>query len=372
MINILHAIDTTGPGGAETVFIELLSRLNRQKYKPTVVIRGKGWVYEELCRRGYQPYIVPAKGSFNLRYLLGLIRIIRKEKIGVIQSHLFGSNVYCCLAGLVTRTPVIATFHGSVDFEGERFVSGKFFIINQLASHIVLVSQQLMSRMTALVALNQKKLSIIYNGVATEAYKAGKNDVLRHDLASPDHVIIGSLGNVRPAKGYDILIQAAGLVVQKVPNVKFVIAGDNSNALCQQLIRLRSELGLDDVVLFLGFCDDTPQFLNGIDIFLLSSISEGCPVSVIEAMAAGVPMVVTNCGGLLEMVTDDVDAVVCPTHSPQALADALIRLINEPEVGEKLVANARKTVNSKYTMEVMLGAYENLYAQALKKAGALG
>ena len=366
MINILHAIDTTGPGGAETVFIELLDRLDRTTYTPTVVIRGKGWVHDELCRRGYTPYIVPAKGSFNLRYLFSLVSIIRRKKIDLIQSHLFGSNVYCSLAGWLTRTPVIATFHGSVDVDGERFVSSKFYIINRLASRIILVSEELKARITSLVTLNLRKTSIIYNGVNTTAYNAAKNDALKNRIDFRGDVLIGSLGNVRPAKAYDILIRAAKLVVRTLPDVKFVIAGDNNNALHQTLLELRNKLELDDVVLFLGFCDDTAEFLNGIDVFLLSSTSEGCPVSVIEAMSAGVPLVVTDCGGLLEMVKDDVDALVCPAYSPQALADAIIRLINAPELGAKLVANARETVSSRFTMDAMLNSYEGVYQAALQ------
>ena len=102
MKTILHTIDTTGPGGAETVFIDLATRLPKDKYRSVVVIRGKGWVYEELGRRGVNPILLDAKGSFNLRYLLGLRKIIKEEGVDIIQSHLLGANVYCSLAGLLT------------------------------------------------------------------------------------------------------------------------------------------------------------------------------------------------------------------------------------------------------------------------------
>ena len=79
------------------------------------VIRGKGWVYEELCRRSISPILLDTKGSFNWRYLFALRRLIRKERVDLVQSHLLGPNVYCSIAGLLTSTPVVATFHGSVD-----------------------------------------------------------------------------------------------------------------------------------------------------------------------------------------------------------------------------------------------------------------
>ena len=121
MKTILHVIDTTGPGGAETVFIDLATRLPKDKYRSVVVIRGKGWVYEELRRRGVTPILLEAKGSFNFRYLLGLRKIIQCEGVDLIQSHLLGTNVYCSLVGLLTGKPVIATIHGEVDIgENER------------------------------------------------------------------------------------------------------------------------------------------------------------------------------------------------------------------------------------------------------------
>ena len=133
---ILHVIDTTGPGGAETVFIDLATRLPKEKYRSLALIRGKGWVYEELCRRGLEPVLLDCKGSFNWRYLLQLRNLIRKEEVDLIQSHLLGSNVYCALAGLLTATPVVATFHGSVDIgERERFKGLKFGAIQAGGSH---------------------------------------------------------------------------------------------------------------------------------------------------------------------------------------------------------------------------------------------
>ena len=90
---ILHTIDTTGPGGAETVFIDLATRISKEKYRSVVVIRGKGWVYEELGRRGVTPVLLDSKGSFNLRYLWQLRKIIQSEGVDLIQSHLLGTSV---------------------------------------------------------------------------------------------------------------------------------------------------------------------------------------------------------------------------------------------------------------------------------------
>ena len=362
MTNILHAIDTTGPGGAETVFIELLSRLERPQYNATVVIRGRGWVHDELCRRGYKPYIVDAKGSFNLAYLFRLIKIIRKERIDIIQSHLFGSNVYCCLAGWLSHTPVITTFHGAVDFSGERFLQAKFRIINTIAKAIVVVSENLKSQLLEKVSLNPGKLKVIYNGIDTNKFQPDKNDSLRKELAlTASDVIVGSIGNIRRPKAYEILLRAAAIVVEQSPNIKFVIVGENKNTLYDELIKLRGELKLENNVFFLGFRANVPEIMNGFDLFLLSSRTEGFSISTIEAMACGIPVTATKSGGPQEIITNKQDGMLVEVDSSTQIAAAILGFVKDPQLQSQLKTNALDTVKTRFAIDAMLNKYKALY-----------
>jgi hypothetical protein len=156
MKTILHAIDTTGPGGAETVFIDLATDLPKDKYRSVVVIHCMGWVYDELYRRGIGPILLDAKASFNWRYLLALRKIIKRERVDLIQSYLLGSNGYCSLLGLLTEKLVIAAFHGAVDIgENERFKRLRFTAINAGASRIVAVIDSLCEDILHRTPLNQ-------------------------------------------------------------------------------------------------------------------------------------------------------------------------------------------------------------------------
>jgi glycosyltransferase involved in cell wall biosynthesis len=206
MKTILHVIDTTGPGGAETVFIDLATGLPEDKYRSVVVIRGKGWVYEELCRRGLEPVLLDAKGSFNWRYLYQLCRLIHRERVDLVQSHLLGSNVYCSLAGLLTHTPVVATFHGPVDIGAqERFKWFKSGAINVGVHSIIAVTDSLREDIVSRTQLNPDKIRVIYNGIDTARFQCPRSSALRQKYNWADNdIIIGSLGNIRPAKGYDI------------------------------------------------------------------------------------------------------------------------------------------------------------------------
>ena len=368
MKTILHIIDTTGPGGAETVFIDLATRLPKDKYRSVVVIRGKGWVYEELNRRGVTPILLDAKGSFNFRYLLGLRKIIQRECVDLIQSHLLGANVYCSLAGFLTGTPVVATFHGEVDIgANERLKDLKFGAINFGASHIVAVTDSLLDDILKRTSLKQKKAGVIYNGIDTSAYIRPHSNALRQKFGwSEDDIVIGSLGNIRPAKGYDVLLKAAALLRQSSYTYRFVIAGQGKGELYEDLLAMRKKLGIEESVQFLGFIDDAADFLANVDLFLSSSISEGLPLSAIQAMVAGLPVVATRCGGYVGLITERENGLLVDVSVPQAIAAGVEMVVADPVLQQKLSENARKHAVSKFDIQVMLDAYEQVYSRFIR------
>jgi glycosyltransferase involved in cell wall biosynthesis len=361
---ILHVIDTTGPGGAETVFIDLATRLPRDKYRSVVVIRGKGWVYEELCRRGVEPVFLAAKGSFNWRYLWGLIRLIRQENVDLIQSHLLGANVYCSLAGLLTGTPIVATFHGEVDIgEKERLKTLKMRVINAGANQIIAVSGGLRDDMLRRTNLNRDKIAIIYNGIDTSAFQRPHSSSLRIKFGWPDEVfVIGSLGNIRRAKGYDILLKAASLLGEDGRDYRFVIAGQPDKAgLYESLLELRKTLGLEEKVKFLGFLDDSAEYLSNLDLFLSTSTSEGLPLAAIQAMAAGLPLLATRCGGYEELVADQENGWLVEVGDPAAISNAIQTLASTPEVRNELALKAQSHVKNTFDSRIMFEHYQAIY-----------
>ncbi|MBN4063234.1 glycosyltransferase [Cardiobacterium sp. AH-315-I02] len=363
MKTILHIIDTTGPGGAETVFIDLATRLPKDKYRSVVVIRGKGWVYEELCRRGIKPVLLDAKGSFNFRYLSGLRKIIRDESVDLIQSHLLGANVYCSLAGLLTSTPVVATFHGVVDIgENERLKRLKFAAINAGASCIVAVTDSLLEDIISRTSLKENKTAVIYNGIDTAAFVRPHSNDLRQKYGwHEDDIIIGSLGNIRPAKGYDLLLKAADLLKQSSHSYRFVIAGQGKGKLFDEMLALRKTLGLEERVQFLGFIDDAADFLANIDIFLSTSISEGLPLSAIQAMVAARPMVATRCGGYVSLISHRENGILTEVGNPAAIAEAIEMLAADSKLQISMANNAKVYAIETYDIQVMLDAYARLY-----------
>ena len=364
MKNILHAIDTSGPGGAETVFLALATGLDSTRYRSYAVIKSEGWVAGQLRNVGLEPFFADARGSFNLRYLYQLVRLIRKYKIDIIQSHLFGSNVYCSLAGLICRVPVISVFHGAVDVNpSSKLLRTKFHILNRGSARVVFVSHSLSATILKSGMAAAHKACVIYNGVNTRVFQPRPDRTIRKQLGLADSdIVVGSMGNIRRPKGYDVLLHAAAQLVDHSPQYKFLIAGDASGRLYEELLHLRERLGLTQHVFFLGFRADVAHVLNNFDVFLLSSTSEGFSISTIEAMACGLPVVVTRSGGPEEIVTDREDGLLVDPASPEQIAAALKSIATDAALRQQLAHRARATVTAKFSMDAMINTYQNLYA----------
>jgi glycosyltransferase involved in cell wall biosynthesis len=367
---VLHVIDTTGPGGAETVFIEMCARLNPERYKSVVVITGIGWVHDELLRRGIQPVIIPTMKSFDIQYLRKLRAVVRRHKVDLIQSHLFGSNVYSSIVGIVTRTPVVSTFHGSVDISAnERLKWLKFALLNSGSAKIVFVSNYLKRAISQLARVSSDKAVIIYNGVDTQRFCPGRDLQLRRALGISDSdFLVGAIGNIRISKAYDILLQAAALLSRESIQCKFVIIGEGRGHLQKELLALRKTLGLEQDVFFLGFRADTQEIFNNLDAFVLSSTTEGFSISTIEAMASGVPVIATKSGGPQEILVDGDTGLLVESKSPAAIAEAIQRLEADLVLRKILAEKGLRHVREKFSIDAMVNSYDQLYMEALGHA----
>jgi glycosyltransferase involved in cell wall biosynthesis len=241
---ILHIIDTTGPGGAETVFTQLASVTATSGYRSIALIRGKGWVHSELVRLGLDVRIIDCKGSMNFKFLNKLIQLIRNERVSIIQSHLLGSNVYASLAGILTRTPVVSTFHGFVDLsKSERFASLKFLLIKLGSKKVVAVTSQLQHMLASLIKFKKNQLIVISNGIDTDLFIPDSQP-----KAIENEIVLGCLGNVREAKNYPLAIRVVQKLILNGHNARLEIAGDCQNKLAEKCKVLASELGISDKI----------------------------------------------------------------------------------------------------------------------------
>ncbi|KZY72699.1 hypothetical protein A3742_31665 [Oleiphilus sp. HI0071] len=230
------------------------------------------------------------------------------------------------MAGLLTRKPVFATFHGAVDVsKTERFLKLKAWILNKGVTRFIAVSKGLLEEIRQSGLLDADKAVVIYNGIDTSKYYKRDSEAIKSSLGlDKNATLVGSLGNVRPAKAYDVLIKSAALVVKENPHFHFVIAGDtNKEPLMSELKQLMNQLKVRNNVHFIGFQDNSAEFLGQMDMFLLTSSSEGFSIATIEALATGLPVVATKCGGPEEILADERDSLL-KDISPHAIANKLL------------------------------------------------
>jgi glycosyltransferase involved in cell wall biosynthesis len=240
------------------------------------------------------------------------------------------------------------------------------------ASRIVFVSDQLKNDVACKLRLPDSKCVVIHNGIDVDKYVPRRNASMRVSLGlGAEDILIGALGNIRKPKAYDVLLDAAHLICREHSNVHFVIAGQGSGALLNELLTQRARLNLERRIHFIGFCSNVQEFLNGIDIYALSSTTEGFSISCIEAMACSVPVVATRSGGPETIVSPGESGLLVRPGSATDLAGALRQLLASPELRAKLATSGRSRVLSYFDSKLMMNQYRTLLVDAIGSSSKL-
>ncbi len=366
---ILHMIETTGPGGAETVLLNVVGWLDPMEFESIVLLTGIGWLYDSMKAAGITPLVVKSSGAFDWSFLREIMRIVRTRRVDLIHSHLPDANFYACLAGLFTRIPVVVTFHGMVGTWSTRSPKNwlKMAVIKRQAKSVVVVSDHLKNELFQGWSFRPDQVTRIYNGIDFELLdRATRSNALRSEFGIPlTATLVSSVGNIRKAKGYEYLLNAARIVIDIAQDTYFVIAGEGRGELLADLLVLRASLGLQERVFFTGFRSDVSQLLKQCDIFAMSSNTEGLSIATIEAMGLGKPVVVTNSGGPAEIVEDGKTGLLIPPQSADALAQGILRLIRDRELASVLGAAAKFAVRDRFCIERSIRSYAELYRNCI-------
>jgi len=362
MIKVLNIIDTGGPGGAETVYLNTSTGLDPAKFRSTCVVSRDGWLADSLRTRGVIPLIIPSSGSLNVTFLRQIMHVARSEGANVIVGHLYGSAVYCSLAGKLLGLPVVSVLHGQSDISsGGRFAGLKRLLVRIGTKRLIFVSERLKQDLRSALNISDQQCVVIPNGVDISRFSHAIGRPLRAELALQDkQILVGAVGNIRAPKSYDVFLRAAKILKSRSPLYRFAIAGEGSGNSFDALLRLRRELDLDNEVTFLGLRSDIVEILHSLDVYVLSSTTEGFSIACIEAMASGIPVVATRSGGPEEILENERSGLLVPVQDPQALAAAVERIVSEPFLANTITTNALSRVQDRYTLSTMLQSYEKL------------
>lgn len=365
---VLHVINTGGPGGAETVCLNLARHADRARWQPVVVVPDEGWITRALRDAGIETHVLGHAAHSDMPgYLLGLSRLISSRRVDLVHSHLFGPTYVSGLLGILRRRPVVGTIHGEGDVSPhERLRRAKFALVNRGVCRLVFVSEALRRRFLEYGLLRPELTAVVSNGVDVAAFASSEDRSFRHELGvSESDFLVGAVGNLRPAKGYDVLLEAAELLGERAPGIRFVIVGQGGDALEADLLTQRRRLKLDDRVIFAGFQSDVRRVMSSLDAFVLSSRSEGFSISTVEAMAAGLPVVATRCGGPQDIIEHELTGLLVQNESAEAIAGAIERLQADPSLRERFAVAARLAAADRFGVQTQARAYESIYDQCI-------
>lgn len=363
LTRVLHITHDMGVGGAEQVIRQLATDVDTTRFDSRVVCIDSpvGPIGEELRASGVTVHSLSRRPGFD-RVLIGALRrLLRDEEIDVVHCHQYTPYCYGVLAAAFTRTRVVFTEHGR--FHPDRH-SWKRRLANQvlvrLTDRTVAISVATRDALIEHEWFPRHAIEVIYNGVRPPRHDATARPVReRHGMAAGAKVL-GTIARLDPIKNQAMMLEAlAALRANGSEDIVLLIAGDGPERAA--LERRAAELDLVEAVVFAGFVTDIAEHLDAIDVFLLTSWSEGTSMTLLEAMAFGKPIVTTRVGGSVEILDDERTALFVEAGDVEALVDALARVLDDDALRARLGEGARKDFHRRFESRRMIAAYEGLY-----------
>lgn len=369
--------------GGPSIHSEILSKYLDPDRFETILIGGaldegeKGQV-EELRKQSIHIVTIEAMGReislwSDLKALIKLYRIIRQEKPDIVHTHTAKAGAIGRIAAWLAGVPVIVhTFHGHVFHHYFGKFKTRFFIhcerwLSKIATCIIVISRlQKYDIVTKFKITEEKKVVLIPLGLELERFLLiNKNDFfLKNELnISKKEFLIGVVGRIVPIKNHELLLKVIKLLRDQRLRVHLCVVGDGE--LRNQLIESARKKNIIEYVHFIGWRLDMERIYAGMDLLALSSYNEGTPVAIIEAMASQVPVVATAVGGVPDLITDGETGLLCTSDDVTELAEKIRQINLNSEMKQKILENARKSVEKKYHYHRLVDDIQNLYEKLL-------
>jgi len=359
-LRVLFLIDELDIGGTEQQLLELVKRLDRARYDPVVCCFRPGRVAREIEGAGVPVLVVRKRARVDPGLVLALTRLLRRQRIAMVQTYLFTANTWGRLAAILARVPVIVSSERNVDIWEERYKRTAGRLLDRW-TRLTIANSQAVERYLVSRGLPAEKVRVVYNGVDTARFDgAAASEATRTELGIPlHHTVVGHLARLEPQKDPGTFLEAAAAVCARTAAVSFLVVGGGT--LEGALKGAARERGLQDRMIFTGPRRDVPRLLAACDLSVLSSVKEGMSNTVLESMAAGKPTVATRVGGNPELILDGETGFLVPPRDPAALASAMERLVDDPWLAKAMGLQARSRATERFSVDAMVATTEGLY-----------
>ena len=377
-INIMYMIDQfRAGGGTENHLSYLVRHLDRDRFSPCVVVFDL-WpnpLVESIEAAGIPVLHIPVGRYYTgnaMAKALVLRSIIKEKKIDIVQTFHFKSDTYGAIAAhLAGVRHLVSSKRDTGDLKSRIY----FFIhkhVNRYIGNYIFVADAVGRIVIEREHIVKGRFRTIYNGVDLKRFQVPTPEIViqrRDELGiGADDFVVGSVAWLRPEKNYNIFFDALEFVSQEVDKVKAVVVGGGT--LLDHYKEQVWDRGLVDRVFFTGPCDDVRRYLSVFDVAcLVPGRNEGFSNAILEKMATGLPLVVSNVGGNAESVKDQYNGLVISANDSRALADALLRLYRDPELRRTMGRRSRQRVEEEFTLSKMIQQHEEYYEVIMNDRG---
>ena len=370
-IRVLEFLTMLAIGGTERHVVDLVHGIDSRRFDVRLAcMRRWGGFLEDLPEREIAEY--DAGSLWNYRSLVlrrSLARDIRRSGTHIVHTYGFYANVFAIPAARLAGAPVVVA---SIRDTGELLGAAQKRVhrwVCRLAD-CVLANAEGVRQWLIAEGYPQHRIRVIRNGIHLERFRRpAETGGLRREFGiPPDAAVIGVIARLERVKAIDVFLRAAAAIGSRFPKVWFVIVGDGTER--QRLEREARRLGFGNRLVFAGFRRDVPSALADLSISVLPSLSEGLSNTLLESMAAGVPVIATRVGGTPEIVEDGHTGLLVPPADPDTLARAMLLLLTRPELAAEFGAAGQERVARRFSVERMVHETEALYAKLLTRKAA--
>lgn len=361
MLSIGFVMTSFEPGGTERQMIELLRRLDRSRWAVHVAcFRGEGRWFDRVADAAASVAEFPVRSFKSIaapREMWSFARWCRRLRLDVIHTTGLPANIFGLPPAALARVKVRVANRREINPDKSTVEIALQRAAYSVAHRIVANSRAAAERLRQ-EGVPAKKIAVIANGLDANAFP------VRHGRSRRRRIVV--VANLRPEKGHDVLIDAAAGIVRRHPDAEFEFVGGGIDR--DALIERARARGVLHRITFAGHCPDVAERLAAADVFVLPSRSEAFPNAVLEAMAAGLPVVASSVGGIRELVAHEQTGLLVPPDRPDALTNQICRVLEDDSLAGRLGLAARADARARYSFDRMVEQFESLYLTEL--AGA--
>ncbi|MDH3258792.1 MAG: glycosyltransferase, partial [Deltaproteobacteria bacterium] len=364
----LYLVMSLPVGGAEEHLRTVLQNIDMDSFCPTVCcIREKGQIGEEIETLGIEVLSLKRMSkSVDFRIVMDIGKIIRQRKIHLVHSHLYHANMYGRVAAFFAGISSVTTEHNVYlkKYKMHRRIVN--WLLAKRTERIIAVSEMVKNYVIARDWIGSRKVEVIHNGIDLSRFSSRlSKTIAREKLGIPtDCFLLGIVGRLSEQKGHIHLIHAMPAVKESIAEVRLLIVGPGP--LEASLRKEVESLALGETVLFLGSRRDIPDILAALDVFVMPSLWEGLPVALLEAMSFSLPAVVSEVGGVAEIIENGENGFMVPPRDGTVLSRTIMELYKNDCLRRHLGKNARKTVAERFNAVTMTKRMESIYHSAIK------